>query len=111
MDLFVMPSRYENFSNALLEALMCGVPFLASDVGGNRRLLAETQGGWSFSPGSADSLAEMMDKIGREPSMASDRGAFGSKKVSSSYSWELSAQRLESVFQSCLKIEREATCR
>ena len=38
MDLFVMPSRYENFSNAILEASACGVPFLASDIGGNRIL-------------------------------------------------------------------------
>src|SRR5690606_37809409 len=36
MNLLIMPSRYENFSNAVLEGLACGVPFLASNVGGNR---------------------------------------------------------------------------
>ena len=66
MNVFVMPSRYENFSNAVLEALACGVPFLVSDVGGNR-CLAEDEGGWHFTPGSADSLGAGPPLHSREP--------------------------------------------
>ena len=66
MDLFVMPSRYENYSNAVLEALACGVPFLGSDIGGNRRLV-ETEGGWLFAQGSVDSLAQTLCSIAENP--------------------------------------------
>jgi len=38
-DLFVLPSRYEGCSNALLEALSYGIPSLGSDVAGNREVL------------------------------------------------------------------------
>ena len=110
MDLFVMPSRYENYSNAVLEAMACGVPFLGSDVGGNRRVV-ETEGGWLFAPGSADSLAKTLCLIAENPCQARDRGACGGENVRHRYSWETSAKRLEDIFQSCLDRKVEAPCR
>jgi glycosyltransferase involved in cell wall biosynthesis len=110
MDLFVMPSRYENYSNAVLEALACGIPFLVSDVGGSRHL-AETKGGWFFCPASADSLKETLCAIAKNPCLTASRGAFGGAKVQQTYSWETSAKRLEDIFQSCLKREVDLTCR
>jgi glycosyltransferase involved in cell wall biosynthesis len=40
-DLFVLPSRTEGLSNALLEAMSCGLPCIATNVGGNIELIAE----------------------------------------------------------------------
>ena len=110
MDLFVMPSRYENHSNAVLEALACGVPFLVSDVGGNR-YMEKTTGGWLFTQGSADSLAHTFCSVAGNPCLARDRGAFGGEKVRQTYSWRNSARLLEDIFQSCLRRKQEAVCR
>jgi len=104
MDLFVMPSRYENFSNAVLEALACGIPFLVSDVAGNRRV-AETKGNWLFAQGSVDALMQAIDSIARNPSSAKERGALGREQVRQEYSWETSAKRLEDIFQSMYRQE------
>lgn len=110
MDLFVMPSRYENYSNAALEALACGVPFLASGVGGNKRL-ADTQGGWIFSHGSEDSLAESLHAIVNDRHAAKERGEVGGKKVREMYSWSYSAGRLESLLeQACSCEAMEVAC-
>ncbi len=110
MDLFVMPSRYENYSNAALEALACGVPFLVSGVGGNRSL-ADTQGGWLFTHGSDDSLAQGLQYIVNHRGEARQRGVIGGERVRDQYSWSCSAIRLETMIEeSCQPVAAGVAC-
>jgi glycosyltransferase involved in cell wall biosynthesis len=47
-DLLVMPSRSESFCLAALEAMACGVPVLASDVGGLPEVVIHNRTGFLF---------------------------------------------------------------
>jgi phosphatidylinositol alpha-1,6-mannosyltransferase len=103
MDVLVMPSRYENFSNAVLEAMACGIPFLASNIGGNR-ILADVGAGWLFESESVSSLSARLCSVLENPAEMKARGQVGSHYVRERYSWEASAERLEWVITSRLGV-------
>jgi glycosyltransferase involved in cell wall biosynthesis len=45
-DLFVLPSKTEGASNALLEAMAAGLPTIASNVGGNKDVIKDKESGF-----------------------------------------------------------------
>ncbi len=46
MSIFVLPSLAEGISNTILEAMACGLPVIATGVGGNSELVNHAQTGW-----------------------------------------------------------------
>lgn len=60
--LLVLPSRNEGWPIALLEAAANGLPFLATDVGGCREMVAKLATGLLCPPGSIDALAEGIER-------------------------------------------------
>jgi glycosyltransferase involved in cell wall biosynthesis len=101
MSVFVMPSRYENYSNAVLEAMACGVPAVLSGVGGNL-LLARGGAASIFESGSVSSLVERLEALWQDPQGLQRLGRAGAEIVRESFSWTRSARQLEAIFASHL---------
>jgi len=57
----VAPSKSESLSNSILESMAAGVPVIASDVGGNRELLGDSQG-MQFQSENCEALVRAMDE-------------------------------------------------
>lgn len=62
-DAFVLPSFTEGHPKVLLEAMSCGIPCVASDVGGNRAILTDGETGLLFDPRDAGALADALERV------------------------------------------------
>jgi glycosyltransferase involved in cell wall biosynthesis len=61
-DVFVLASRYEGWANVLLEAMACGLPVIATDVGGNAEVVCDRCLGRIVRLGDASALAHAIDE-------------------------------------------------
>lgn len=59
-DFFVLPSLFETFGVTLIEAMACGKPVIASDIGGPKEIVTEKVGKL-VPPGDSETLAEAVD--------------------------------------------------
>jgi len=70
VDVLVIPSLwYENSPNAILEAFACGVPVIASNLGGMAELVQDGRGGLLFAPGNARDLARQVERLIADPAL------------------------------------------
>ena len=62
-DLIIMPSAFETFGMATLEALSLGCPVVGSNTGGTSELIALYGGGLTFKNQSQENLSEQIDHV------------------------------------------------
>lgn len=99
-DVFLMPSRYEGLSIALLEAMASGLPVILSDRAGLHRQVARHGCGIVVSPAAAPVTAAMLRLS--DPALRQRMGEAGRALVLREHTWTVIAQRLEEVLRSCL---------
>ncbi len=61
-DIFVLPSFNEGMSNALLEAMACGLPVIVTNVGGTEELVNK-ENGFVFHAGNVDELVKILKHL------------------------------------------------
>jgi glycosyltransferase involved in cell wall biosynthesis len=62
-DVFVAPSAQDNLPNTIMEALACGTPCVAFQVGGIPDMIHHTSNGYLAAPGDSEDLARGIDWV------------------------------------------------
>ena len=86
LDAFVLPSLSEGLSLALLEAMACGKPVVATRVGGNPELIDHGRTGFLVQPEDAKDLAAYLVKLLSDPKMMQQFGRQAAERVGQHFS-------------------------
>jgi len=98
MDIFVLPSESEAFSNALLEAMACGCCPVGSRVGGTPELIADGERGLLFESGNAADLAEKLARLIRDAGLRRKFGEAAAACARDTFSIQRAVQRMEELY-------------
>lgn len=98
-DLFVLPSLSEAMPLALLEGMACGLPVVATSVGGVTDLVKASGGGWLVSPGDPVALAEVLEMALSNGDQLRQFGERNFHYAHDHFSTEEMVNRYESVYQ------------
>ncbi|MFC7721807.1 glycosyltransferase [Nonomuraea recticatena] len=108
-DVLVSVPWYEPFGMVPLEAMACGVPVIASAVGGHLDTVAGC--GVLVPPRRPQALARALRDLLDNPARRAQLGEAGARKARQMYGWPHVAEQTEAVYQSVLEGRMgRATC-
>jgi D-inositol-3-phosphate glycosyltransferase len=96
-DVLLMPSRSESFGLVALEAQACGIPVVASAVGGLRYVVAEGEGGFLVPGHDPAAHARRLLEVLSDPELAA-RLSGAAVRHAGGFPWEATASRVLSVY-------------
>ena len=96
-DVLAMPSRSESFGLVAAEAQACGLPVVASRIGGIPYVVSDGASGFLVKPGDTTDLAAALSRVLGDPHLASALGR-GGIEYSAQFSWQATADRLLELY-------------
>jgi glycosyltransferase involved in cell wall biosynthesis len=100
-DFFLLPSRSEGLSNALLEAMACGLACLAPPVSGVDELFAGGRG-IVVASDEAESWGRAIERLAADPEQTKRLGARARELVCADFTLERTADRLVAAYRTML---------
>lgn len=102
-DLFVLPSHNEGLPNVVVEAMACGIPVVATNVGGIPEVIEDKRSGLLIEKGDIHSLASAIEDLLRRDEKRKEMGTYGRSVIERNFSWCKSAKALREVYDEILQ--------
>ncbi len=99
---FVLPSRAEGMSNALLEAQAWGLPCVVSDIPANRAVVEDGVNGLLVPVGDAEALAAALLRVLMDDALCRRLGSAARRTIEEHFSIQATVDRLCEVYQRLL---------
>jgi glycosyltransferase involved in cell wall biosynthesis len=108
VDLFVLPSTEENLANTILEAMACGTPCVAFQIGGMPNLIAHQQTGYLAKPNDVADLAQGMQWVLADEQRHEQLSDQSRQRVMQEFTLDMQARRYGQLFAELLSRDRSA---
>ncbi len=105
-DLLMVPSREDNLPNTVLEAMACGTPAVAFDVGGIPEMVRPGKTGWLVPSGRPDLFREAVLSALADPARLVEMGRACRQAVLEEFTLEIQADRYHRLYRSVLSRSR-----
>lgn len=102
LDVGVLCSESEGLSNAIIEYLGCGLPVVATEVGGNPDLVADGENGFLYRVGRVDHLAEHLARLLGDPALRARLGAASRARFEGRFRLDRMAAETAAVYERVL---------
>lgn len=80
-DIYLHAAKEDNFPNTVIEAMACGLPVIATQVGGIPEQVVEGKTGWLVPEGSHEMMAKKTDELLRDDSSRIEMGRRGAMRT------------------------------
>jgi len=97
-DIFILPSSEDNLPNTMLEALSCGTPVIAFEVGGLPDVVIDNENGKLAAPGDVKQLAQAILELAFNSEQRARMAQEGRKKIVAEYSLDVQAKRYLALY-------------
>jgi glycosyltransferase involved in cell wall biosynthesis len=94
-DVFVLPSRFEGMSNALLEAMAMARPCVVSDIPENTELVTDEKNGLTFTAGNSSDCRQQLQSMLENPDERKELGEQAKDMVKNQYSVQAERNRFD----------------
>jgi D-inositol-3-phosphate glycosyltransferase len=101
-EVLVMPSLYESFGMVALEAMACGTPVIASEVGGLGYLVQDGLTGYTIPDSDPEALCDKLSGLLGDTHLRETMGLSASQ-YALDYAWEKIAAQIIDVYQGLVK--------
>lgn len=101
-DIFVLPSRSEGFSNAIVEAMAAALPVVATSVGGNAEAVEDGVTGLLVPLEDPVALSEAITRLLSDPSQARAMGLAGKARAAENLTTEAMMNRITAAYRALL---------
>jgi len=102
MDVYIQSSFYEGFSNTVLEAMACGVPILATDVGGTGDIMSDGEEGYFFMPTDHEHLVSLVMRLARDCNLRRTLGTKGRRRATIQFPVQAMVRNYENIYSELL---------